>query len=31
LENDPTGALAALADVQHSAQAAMIEIDALLH
>jgi signal transduction histidine kinase len=31
LESDPTGALAALADVQHSAQAAMVEIDALLH
>jgi len=31
LESDPAGALAALADVQHSAQAAMVEIDALLH
>ncbi|MCE7988698.1 MAG: hypothetical protein DYG89_46680 [Caldilinea sp. CFX5] len=31
LEKDPAGALAALADVQQSAQAAMVEIDALLH
>ncbi|MEZ4737202.1 MAG: Clp protease N-terminal domain-containing protein [Caldilineaceae bacterium] len=31
LENDPAGAVAALADVQQSAQAAMVEIDALLH
>lgn len=31
LESDPVGALAALADVQHSARAAMVEIDALLH
>ncbi|MEZ4862606.1 MAG: Clp protease N-terminal domain-containing protein [Caldilineaceae bacterium] len=31
LESDPAGALAALVDVQHSAQAAMVEIDALLH
>lgn len=31
LEGDPAGALAALADVQHSARAAMVEIDALLH
>lgn len=31
LESDPAGALAALTDVQHSAQAAMVEIDALLH
>ena len=28
LEKDPAGALAALADVQQSAQAAMVEIDA---
>lgn len=31
LEKDPAGAVAALADVQQSAQAAMVEIDALLH
>lgn len=31
LEKDPVGALVALADVQQSAQAAMVEIDALLH
>lgn len=31
LDSDPAGALAVLTDVQHSAQAAMVEIDALLH
>lgn len=31
LDSDAEGAIAALTDVQHSAQAAMVEIDALLH